>query len=156
MRSIEEPQSRMPAEQGGTLGFDNNNLGCRSSVPLPLQLPSSNHQVNYDAEYARMESWLDENPEFVQDYFIRKATRNIVDSWSVSCFSGLWVKRLIYFSFFRLVSHAHATPTSASSYGNPNDVTNSPTHANNQQCSSRGGSGATTPVRYEEKVLKFF
>lgn len=128
LRSIEEPQNRMPAEQGGTLGFDNN-LGCRStSVPLPLQLPPSNHhQVNYDAEYARMESWLDENPEFVQDYFIRKATRHIVDNW--------------------LVSHAHATPTSANSHGNPNDITISPTHVNNQQCSSRGGSGATTPVR---------
>lgn len=118
----------MPAEQGGTLGFDNN-LGCKSSVPLPLQLPSSNHhQVSYDAEFARMESWLDENQEFVQDYFIRKATRHIVDTW--------------------LVSHAHATPTAVSSHCNIlNDVTNSPTHVNNQQCSSRGGSGATTPVR---------
>uniref|UniRef100_A0A2M4CSB8 Phosphodiesterase n=1 Tax=Anopheles darlingi TaxID=43151 RepID=A0A2M4CSB8_ANODA len=38
----------------------------------------------YDVEFARMESWLDENPEFVQDYFIRKATRNMVDGWLVS------------------------------------------------------------------------
>lgn len=50
------------------MGLDNN-LGSRSSVPLPLQLPAN--QNNYDAEYNRMESWLDENTEFVQDYFIR-------------------------------------------------------------------------------------
>ena len=114
LRSIEEPQSRMPAEQGGTVGLENN-LGSRSSVPLPLQIPP--HQSNYDAEYARMEAWLDENPEFVQDYFIRKATRNVVDAWLVS----------------------HATPA--------NVDMSSPTHASTQASSSRGGSGATTPVR---------
>lgn len=71
LRSIEEPQNRMPAEQGGTVGLDN--LGSRSGVPLPLTLPPSHHapQNTYDVEYNRMESWLDENPEFVQDYFIR-------------------------------------------------------------------------------------
>jgi hypothetical protein len=68
LRSIEEPQTKMPAEQGGTLGLENN-LGSYNSVPLPLQLPTTNQ--SYDAEYSRMESWLDENPEFVQDYFIR-------------------------------------------------------------------------------------
>lgn len=25
----------------------------------------------YDQEYARMEAWLDEHPEFVNDYFLR-------------------------------------------------------------------------------------
>ncbi|XP_061397827.1 dual 3',5'-cyclic-AMP and -GMP phosphodiesterase 11-like [Musca vetustissima] len=66
-----------------------------------------------------MEAWMDEHQEFVQDYFIRKATRQVVDAW--------------------LVSHA----TSAG-----NDTSNtSPTHPNGQNCSSRGGSGATTPVR---------
>lgn len=55
----------MPAEQGGTTGLDN--LGSRSGVPLPTcqQTPP------YDAEYSRMESWMDENQEFVQDYFLR-------------------------------------------------------------------------------------
>lgn len=28
-------------------------------------------QRHYDPEYARMEAWMDENQEFVQDYFIR-------------------------------------------------------------------------------------
>lgn len=59
----------MPAEQGGTAGLDN--IGSRSGVPLPLSLPPNCHQQTYDAEYARMESWMDENPDFVQDYFIR-------------------------------------------------------------------------------------
>ncbi|XP_034670133.1 dual 3',5'-cyclic-AMP and -GMP phosphodiesterase 11 isoform X1 [Drosophila subobscura] len=74
----------------------------------------------YDPEHARMEAWLDENQEFVQDYFIRKATRQTVDAW--------------------LVSHA----TTA---GNDVVSSSSPTHPNGQTSSSRGGSGATTPVR---------
>lgn len=70
LRSIEEPHNRMPAEQGGTTGLDN--TGSRTGVPLPLSLPS-NQQPSYelDAECSRMESWMDENPEFIQDYFIR-------------------------------------------------------------------------------------
>ncbi|RZF49080.1 hypothetical protein LSTR_LSTR008366, partial [Laodelphax striatellus] len=28
------------------------------------------HCQYYDPEYARMEAWLDEHPEFVEDYFI--------------------------------------------------------------------------------------
>ncbi|XP_037960082.1 dual 3',5'-cyclic-AMP and -GMP phosphodiesterase 11 isoform X2 [Teleopsis dalmanni] len=126
LRSIEEPsaqptQNRMTAEQGGTgFGSETSLLGSRTGVPLPLQNAHPlSPQKGYDAEYARMEAWMDENQEFVQDYFIRKATRQVVDAW--------------------LVSHA----TSAG-----NDVSaGSPTHANGQNCSSRGGSGATTPVR---------
>lgn len=67
LRSIEEPQNRMPAEQGGTANVDN--IVSRSVVPL--QMPNCQTPYEYDAEYCRMESWLDENPEFVQDYFIR-------------------------------------------------------------------------------------
>lgn len=51
----------------------------------------------------------------------RKATRQVVDAWLVS----------------------HATPTNNS---NSSDIS-SPTHCNTQPGSSRGGSGATTPVR---------
>lgn len=73
-----------------------------------------------------MESWLDEHQEFAQEYFIRKATRNIVDAWLV----------------------AHATPAALAGSDMMMHVS-SPTHMNQQQCSSRSGSGATTPVRYE-------
>ncbi|XP_036328581.1 dual 3',5'-cyclic-AMP and -GMP phosphodiesterase 11-like isoform X2 [Rhagoletis pomonella] len=164
LRSIEEPSAqcqtqthtyhhhqnltgRMPAaEQGGTgcVTLDSANaLSPRTGVPLQLQptphqyqhqLPLQHQQQQqqnlhtmqhttqkgYDAEQARMEAWMDENQEFIQDYFIRKATRQVVDAW--------------------LVSHA----TSA---GNDVSLTGSPTHTNGQSCSSRGGSGATTPVR---------
>jgi len=61
---------------------------------------------------------------FLTEFFYaisrRKATRQTVDAW--------------------LVSHA----TSA---GNDVVSSTSPTHANGQTSSSRGGSGATTPVR---------
>lgn len=104
----------MPAAEGGTnLGLEQN----RAGVPLPLQLGSNNHQSHYDGEYARMEAWLDENQEFTQNYFMRKATLM-----------------------------AHASPTALAG----NDMmmlVSSPTHVNQQQCSSRSGSGATTPVR---------
>ncbi|CRK99879.1 CLUMA_CG013180, isoform A [Clunio marinus] len=122
LRSIEEPQNRMPAAEGGTnLGLENN----RSGGSLPLQINSNHHhQHQHDVEYTRMEAWLDENQDFAQNYFIRKATRNIVDSWLVN----------------------HASPASVTN----NDMMglmSSPTHVNQQQCSSRSGSGATTPVR---------
>ncbi|XP_034474934.1 dual 3',5'-cyclic-AMP and -GMP phosphodiesterase 11 isoform X2 [Drosophila innubila] len=84
------------------------------------QTSSPQHSRPYDPEHARMEAWMDENQEFVQDYFIRKATRQTVDAW--------------------LVSHA----TTA---GNDVISSTSPTHPNGQTSSSRGGSGATTPVR---------
>lgn len=44
---------------------------------MPIEGPGSQtglHRVQrncYDPEYARMESWLDEHQDFVQDYFIR-------------------------------------------------------------------------------------
>jgi len=137
---------RMPAAEGGgiALGLEHN---TRSGIPVPLQLNSNHHhhhqhhhhhhqQQHYDAEYSRMESWLDEHQDFAQDYFIRKATRNVIDTWLV----------------------AHATPSmgaltnnsSSSSVIASADMMHvaSPTHVNQQQCSSsRSGSGATTPVR---------
>lgn len=35
------------------------------------QLSGGTGTNQYDPEYARMESWLDEHPDFVQDYFLR-------------------------------------------------------------------------------------
>ncbi|GIY37284.1 hypothetical protein CEXT_802931, partial [Caerostris extrusa] len=29
----------------------------------------------------KVESWLDEHPQFVHDYFVRKASRQMVESW---------------------------------------------------------------------------
>lgn len=52
LRSSEE--SRMPAE----------GLGAESGLHRL-------HRHCYDPEYARMEAWLDEHPDFVQDYFLR-------------------------------------------------------------------------------------
>ncbi|KAL1497949.1 hypothetical protein ABEB36_008828 [Hypothenemus hampei] len=96
--------------------------GADGRMPVSDGLPRnqlSGSGVNqYDPEYARMEAWLDEHPDFVQDYFLRKATRQVVDSWLVS----------------------HATPASS------NAELVSPTHGI-PGGSSRGGSGATTPVR---------
>lgn len=113
------------------------------TAPSPVAPPGgeagSKYQY-YDPEYARMEAWLDEHPDFVQDYFLRKATRQVVDTWLVS----------------------HATPTSANSSSciiplaadlspSSHQVNTAPTSGcsipANTAPSSRAGSGATTPVR---------
>lgn len=91
--------TRMPID-GTTTGSDSAN-----------RLPKHNHSSyghSYDPEYAHMESWLDEHPDFVNDYFLRKATRQIVEQWQVS----------------------HATPTSSSV------ELASPTHNNQSRASS--------------------
>eukprot|EP00095_Tigriopus_kingsejongensis_P009245 maker-scaffold495_size155559-snap-gene-0.38 protein:Tk09245 transcript:maker-scaffold495_size155559-snap-gene-0.38-mRNA-1 annotation:"dual 3 -cyclic-amp and -gmp" len=37
--------------------------------------------LDYNQEHARVESWLDEHPEFFQDYLIRKGGRQMIDAW---------------------------------------------------------------------------
>lgn len=32
---------------------------------------SGEDELQYDPEYAKMEAWMDEHPEFARDYFIR-------------------------------------------------------------------------------------
>ncbi|KAK7501951.1 hypothetical protein BaRGS_00006703 [Batillaria attramentaria] len=73
-------------------------------------------------EYERMEKWLDEHPEFVHDYFARKARRSMVDGWLI----------------------AHALSHSGLAAGGPGDAlsTSSTTSSN-----SKPSSGANTPVR---------
>ncbi len=38
----------------------------------------------YDEEHARVEAWLDEHPNFFQDYLIRKGRRATIDAWLVA------------------------------------------------------------------------
>ncbi|GIX98073.1 hypothetical protein CDAR_200021 [Caerostris darwini] len=38
-------------------------------------------EKSWNNEIEKVESWLDEHPQFVRGYFIRKATRHMVDSW---------------------------------------------------------------------------
>ena len=35
-------------------------------------------------EYTRMEHWLDDHPDFVHEYFVRKAKRSMVDEWLIT------------------------------------------------------------------------
>ncbi|XP_003247299.1 dual 3',5'-cyclic-AMP and -GMP phosphodiesterase 11 isoform X2 [Acyrthosiphon pisum] len=116
-----------------------------TTLPSPgPQSPSARSQ-HYDPEYAKIEAWLDEHRDFAYDYFLRKATRNIVDAW--------------------LVSHASASSCGASGGGgggcgsgggsSGGNATMTPTGIERQQsigtpgCSGGGGgnSGTTTPVR---------
>ncbi|XP_076752726.1 dual 3',5'-cyclic-AMP and -GMP phosphodiesterase 11 isoform X3 [Xylocopa sonorina] len=132
LRSIEEP--RMTAETAapcvqGMQGVQTPMAGQGTLQQMQDGKTTGGYYSStsavYDAEYARMEAWLDEHPDFVNDYFLRKVTRQTVDMWLVS----------------------HATPTSSSSSC---VELSSPTHAGGTSSSGRGGSGgsgATTPVR---------
>ncbi|KAJ8943673.1 hypothetical protein NQ318_015161 [Aromia moschata] len=55
-------EGRMPAD-GGTPGSE-------SAHRLPRHNHSGHGGHCYDPEYAKMEAWLDEHPDFVQDYFL--------------------------------------------------------------------------------------
>ncbi|XP_050600344.1 dual 3',5'-cyclic-AMP and -GMP phosphodiesterase 11-like isoform X3 [Bombus affinis] len=132
LRSIEEP--RMTAETAAPCVQGMQGVQTAMAGQGTLQQVQdgksaggyySSTSAVYDPEYARMEAWLDEHPDFVNDYFLRKVTRQTVDMWLVS----------------------HATPTSSSSSCME---LSSPTHAGGTSSSGRGGSGgsgATTPVR---------
>ncbi|XP_017876579.2 dual 3',5'-cyclic-AMP and -GMP phosphodiesterase 11 isoform X8 [Ceratina calcarata] len=130
LRSIEEP--RMTAETAAPCvqGLQGVQTPMAGQTLQQMQDGKSGGYYSstsavYDPEYARMEAWLDEHPDFVNDYFLRKVTRQTVDMWLVS----------------------HATPTSSSSSC---VELSSPTHAGGTSSSGRGGSGgsgATTPVR---------
>ncbi|KAK0093139.1 hypothetical protein PV326_014227 [Microctonus aethiopoides] len=93
---------------------------------------SSSSSTFYDIEHARMETWLDEHPEFVNNYFLRKITRQTVDAWLVM----------------------HATIPSSSPTNCMIDMSSqNHTSSNSNTCNSgsmtspSSGSGATTPVR---------
>jgi len=70
-------------------------------------------------EYDRTERWLDSHPDFVHDYFARKAKRSMIDGWLIS----------------HAIKHTAAGLQSdgASSTGSKNN--------------SKNNSGANTPVR---------
>lgn len=83
---------------------------------------SDSEEVNQ--EYTNMEKWLDEHPEFVHDYFARKAKRSTVDYWLIThAFSGV---------------DSHST-SSASSCSKPNSGANTPVRKISAQEFERGG-----------------
>lgn len=67
----------MPADGGGP-GSESIHRGDRiqrhtnhTGGGLSQQQQQQQQGHCYDPEYARMEAWLDEHPDFVQDYFLR-------------------------------------------------------------------------------------
>ncbi|XP_077284097.1 dual 3',5'-cyclic-AMP and -GMP phosphodiesterase 11-like isoform X3 [Arctopsyche grandis] len=69
-------------EQGG--GMPRAGAGGGASAPSSAAGGRRSAACCYDAECARTEAWLDEHQDFVHDYFLRKATRQVVDAWLVS------------------------------------------------------------------------
>ena len=86
-----------------------NTFQARSSVELSMDI----------RDVDSLEQWLDGHPDFVQDYFARKASRNMVDNW--------------------LILHSLNKSTG--------DVNVSETGSPVGSCSSRTSSGTSTPVR---------
>ena len=73
-------------------------------------------------EYERTEQWLDDHPDFVHDYFARKASRTMIDGW--------------------LIAHAITQTVSSSQLQVQNQ-----TEPGSNESSSKASSGANTPVR---------
>ncbi|XP_052266884.1 dual 3',5'-cyclic-AMP and -GMP phosphodiesterase 11-like [Dreissena polymorpha] len=71
-------------------------------------------------EYDRTEKWLDDHPDFVHDYFARKAKRSMIDGWLI----------------------AHAIKHTAAGLTHPDGNS-----SNGSKNNSRNNSGANTPVR---------
>lgn len=46
--------------------------------------PSLSSLLDYSQDHAKVEAWLDEHPEFFQDYLIRKGGRPLIDAWLVT------------------------------------------------------------------------
>lgn len=53
----------------------------RPVVPGMTSSASEDDDGCSDLDESRVEAWLDEHPTFVGDYFMRKASRKVVDSW---------------------------------------------------------------------------
>ncbi|KAH3751794.1 hypothetical protein DPMN_186366 [Dreissena polymorpha] len=71
-------------------------------------------------EYDRTEKWLDDHPDFVHDYFARKAKRSMIDGWLI----------------------AHAIKHTAAGLAHPDGNS-----SNGSKNNSRNNSDANTPVR---------
>jgi dual 3',5'-cyclic-AMP and -GMP phosphodiesterase 11 len=88
---------------------------------MDLELGTLDHRPPpVNEEYDRVEDWLDDHPDFVHDYFARKATRTMIDAW--------------------LISHAMQS-------GLPSQSDVGTTQGNSSGSNSRTNSGANTPVR---------
>ena len=87
----------------------------------------------FDQERARIESWLDEHPDFFQDYLIRKGGRAMIDAWLL----------------------AHAVPITTMTTSSQEDATEISTESSRKKSSSasmtgagsHSSSGSGTPVR---------
>lgn len=53
--------------------------GSSGSGGVSAYYSSTSTSTVYDPEYARMEAWLDEHPDFVSDYFLRCRSPRIRD-----------------------------------------------------------------------------
>ncbi|PVD37899.1 hypothetical protein C0Q70_00501 [Pomacea canaliculata] len=109
------PQTKMSSP--GCMGLGSGPGGLTMS---PTTEPSGDFEVR--EEYDRVERWLDEHPEFVHDYFARKARRSMVDGWLI----------------------AHALSHSGLGAGVAGDTLST---SSNTSSNSKPSSGANTPVR---------
>ncbi|XP_057327948.1 dual 3',5'-cyclic-AMP and -GMP phosphodiesterase 11-like isoform X2 [Microplitis mediator] len=148
--SVQSVQSRVMVDETSALDQQNhhhqksttNNVSTNNTSPTnrsgstSVVSNSSPPTTEYNPEYASMESWFDEHPDFVNDYVLRKVTRQTVDAWLVM----------------------HATPTASSAnclmegmMAGQNHCSQNSNACNNASgatvTSPGGGSGATTPVR---------
>lgn len=64
-------QCSVVIERPSSIGQNSNNNNVSRQCPLDGTNCQQSLQYSYKQEYACMEDWLDEHPDFVHDYFIR-------------------------------------------------------------------------------------
>ncbi|TRY74606.1 hypothetical protein TCAL_00771, partial [Tigriopus californicus] len=98
--------------------------------------------LDYNQDHARVESWLDENPDFFQDYLIRKGGRQMIDAWLVAHALPPGITTSIHNNY------SNSEPSSSTDTSPHDDDRDSQNSTRTVSCGSKGSSsGNGTPVR---------
>lgn len=106
--------------------------------------------MDYSPDHSKIEAWLDEHPDFFQEYLIRKGTRYMVDSWLVAHALPPGITTTLHNVSEELseddeLCNLHNTSSAIPVVGPA--ATDLQTSARPFSCGSKGSSGSGTPVR---------
>ena len=130
-------------------------MTARGGTPVSTSPPGS-PIFDFGQDHAKVESWLDEHPEYFQDYLIRKGGRNMIDAWLVAHALPPGITTSIH----DRVSQDHhkedldenhddntKQTEDEDSNNHSTSTANEPRTTRTFSCGSKGSSGSGTPVR---------
>lgn len=144
----QQQQQQQHERKGGGLGSGGGDPSCGSSC--------SCGSGSYDQhDHASVEAWLDENPEFFQDYLIRKGGRGLIDAWLMAHALPPGISTTLHNVCEELTDEGENDEATTHSSTSPPGVSSSsgaggggaPGAQRTFSCGSKGSSGSGTPVR---------